>query len=144
MLKRAHHIGLCVIDIDTCISFWKDILGLKQTADFNMKEEFLDFVQGKEDMDYRIVKFETPEGFMIELLQDRGHVVKPQIENSLQAAGLRHFALEVTNVDEFYDKFLKRGYKTISAPATSKDKSMKLFFVRDPEENLIEIMQFQF
>jgi catechol 2,3-dioxygenase-like lactoylglutathione lyase family enzyme len=141
MIKKSHHIGFVVTDMDQCILFWRDLLGLKQTADFTMNGSFLDTVQGKEGMDYRIVKFETKDGFVIELLYDRGHETAPQVQNSLQAAGLRHFALEVDDVDAYYKRFEDAGMATISRPATSGDGSMRLFFVRDPELNLIEIMQ---
>ena len=67
--------------------------------------------------------------------------MEPQRENSLQAAGLRHFAFLVDDVDEKYREIQELGCETISEPCTSEDGSMRLFFVRDPEMNLVEIMQ---
>ena len=141
MIKGTHHIGLCVADMDRCIAFYRDVLGLDKISDTGMTGEFLDTVQGKSGIDFRIVKFASPEGFFIELLQDRVHKVAPQTENCLQDAGLRHFAYEVDDVDAIYEKVKAYGCEIISAPCTSDDGSMRLFFVRDPEMNLIEIMQ---
>ncbi|GHV24567.1 hypothetical protein AGMMS4952_00420 [Spirochaetia bacterium] len=141
MIKAADHIGVCVYDMDKLIPFYQDILGLEKTADFEMTGKFLDTVQGKSDMDYRIVKFVSPEGFMFEFLQDRGHKIYPQTGNPLQGAGFRHFAFEVDDVDGFYEKVKAAGCETLSAPCTSEDGSMRLFFVRDPEMNLVELMQ---
>ncbi len=141
MVKEMHHIGLCVTNMEEMTKFYEGVLGLKKVTDITMKGKFLDTVQGKSQMDYWIVKYETINGIIIELLQDRGHEVKPQTENSLQAAGLRHFAFLVDDVDEKYREIKEMGYETISGPCTSEDGSMRLFFVRDPEMNLVEIMQ---
>jgi len=142
MIKAMHHIGFCVTDMEKIITFYQDVLGLDKTDDFEMSGEFLDTVQGQTDMNYRIVKFMTPDGYIMEFLDDRGHAVAPQRKNCLQSAGLRHFALEVENVDLMYERVKSFGFETISEPCTSEDGSMRLFFVRDPERNLVELMQF--
>ena len=141
MVKEMHHIGLCVTCMERMMPFYEEILDLKKIEDFTMEGEFLDTVQGKPGMDYRIVKFQSSEGMIIELLEDRGHQVPPQNENSLQAAGLRHFAFTVDDVDSCYGYMKTYGYETISKPCTSEDGTMRLFFVRDPENNLVELMQ---
>ena len=143
MVKATHHIALNVIDMDKVVPFYENILGLKKISDIEMEGDFLDTVQGKKNMKYRIVKLVSPENFMIEILQSLNHNEKPQTENCLQDAGLRHFAYEVDDVDEAYKIVTKAGYKTISEPCTSEDKSMRLFFVYDPEFNLVEIMQLE-
>lgn len=142
MIVKTDHIAINVTDMEKCIPFWRDILGLKQTTDFTMKGEFLDTVQARKNMEYRIVKFVSPEGFMLELLEDYGHKIKPQKKMNLQKSGLRHFAFEVKDVDKAFEQVKSAGCETISGPATSEDGSMRLFFVRDPENNLIELMEF--
>ena len=142
MILKTDHVAINVTDMEKCIPFWRDVLGLKQTHDFYMTGNFLDTVQDKTDMEYRIVKFVSPEGFMLELLEDHGHYVEPQKKLTLQDAGLRHFAFEVDDVDAAYKRVKKAGCETVSKPATCEDGSMRLFFVRDPEQNLIELMQF--
>ena len=141
MITKTHHIGVNVTDMEAIIHFYGHILGLSMTGDTTMQGTFLDTVQGKSDMDYRIVKFSTPDGIFAEFLQDRGHETAPHPKTSLQAAGLRHFALETDDVDAFYQRIQSFGCETVSAPCTSEDGSMRLFFVRDPEYNLVEIMQ---
>lgn len=142
MILKTVHVAINVTDMEKCIPFWRDILGLEQTDDFYMKGTFLDTVQDKTEMEYRIVKFVSPDGFMLELLEDHGHYVEPQKKLTLQDAGLRHFAFEVDDVDAAYKRVKKAGCETVSKPATCEDGSMRLFFVRDPEHNLIELMQF--
>ena len=140
MVKQTLHIGMNVSDMEKCIPFYRDILGLNQVADIRMCNDFLTTVQGRK-VDYRIVKFESPEGFIVELHKDFLREIEPLKENSLQAAGLRHYAYAVDDVDAFYEMLLSKGLEMISEPCTSDDGSMRLFFVRDPELNLVEIMQ---
>ncbi len=142
MIKATNHIGINVTDMEKCAAFYEKVLGLKRVYDDEMAGHFLDTVQGKSNMRYHIVKFISPEGFMIELLQDLNHTVALQEENCLQNAGLRHFAYEVDDVEAAYEKVKKLGFDTISEPCTSEDGSMRLFFVRDPEQNLVELMEF--
>lgn len=141
ILKTAH-VAINVVDAERAIPFWRDIMGLKLIADFEMEGNFLDTVQGKQDMRYRIVKFVSPENFMLEVLESKNHVMPAPNKSVLQDTGLRHFAFEVDDVDAMYEHVKKYGCETVSAPCTSEDGAMRLFFVRDPEENLIEIMQF--
>ncbi|GHV24565.1 hypothetical protein AGMMS4952_00410 [Spirochaetia bacterium] len=139
-LKKTLHIGMNVSDMEKCIPFYRDILGLKQVADIRMCNDFLTTVQGKK-VDYRIVKFESPGGFIVELHKDFLQDISLPKENRLQDTGLRHYAYEVDDVDKFYDRVRSFHCETINPPCTSDDGSMRLFFVRDPELNLVEIMQ---
>jgi catechol 2,3-dioxygenase-like lactoylglutathione lyase family enzyme len=129
-----------VSDIEKCIPFYRDILELKQVADIRMCNEFLTTVQGKK-VDYRIVKFEALGGFIVELHKNFLEDIRPLETNSLQDTGLRHYAYEVDDVDTFYNHVKTMGCQTVNPPCTSDDGSMRLFFVRDPEQNLVEIMQ---
>ena len=142
MIKRVDHVAINVTNMEICIPFWRDVLGLEQTHDYVMAGNFLDTVQAKKGMEYRIVKFVSPEGFVIELLEDHGHYVEPQKKLTLQDAGIRHFAFEINDVDAFYERMVKAGSETVSEPSNCEYGSMRLFFVRDTEHNLIELMQY--
>ena len=69
MIKAAQHIALNVMDMDKIVPFYEDILGLKKISDIEMEGDFLDTVQGKKNMKYRIVKHVSPDKFMNEILQ---------------------------------------------------------------------------
>ncbi|MBQ3574482.1 MAG: VOC family protein [Clostridia bacterium] len=141
-ILKTVHVAINVVDAEKSIPFWRDIMGLKMIADFEMEGKFLDTVQAKENMRYRIVKFVSPDNFMLEVLESKNHIMPAAAKTVLQDTGLRHFAFEVDDVDAMYKHVKKCGCETVSEPSTCEDGSMRLFFVRDPEENLIEIMQF--
>ncbi len=141
-ILKTDHVAINVADADRCIPFWKDVMGLEQIADFEMEGKFLDTVQGRSNMRYRIVKFVSPEGFMLEVLESKNCAMPAPFRSVLQDTGLRHFAFEVDDVDAMYEHVRACGCETVSEPCTCEDGSMRLFFVRDPEQNLVEIMQF--
>lgn len=141
-LIKTDHVAINVENMEVCIPFWEDVMGMRFLSDTIMYGSFLDTVQGKNNMKYRIVKFASPEGFVLEILESLNHKELKPDKNTLQKTGLRHFAFEVDDVDAFYKHVKIAGCETVSEPCTSEDGSMRLFFVRDPEYNLIEIMQF--
>ena len=51
--------------MEQCIPFYEGVLGLKRVYDDEMTGHFLDTVQGRENLHYRIVKFASPEGFIV-------------------------------------------------------------------------------
>ncbi len=142
MIKGVHHVAVNVVDMDTCVRFYEDVLGLTKFADLEMTGNFLDTVQGRKDMGYRIVKLKSPDGLFVELLYDFRHNEVREENNYLQKPGVRHFAYEVEDVDRAYEIVKNAGCETVSEPCTCEDGSMRLFFVKDPEGNLIELMQF--
>jgi catechol 2,3-dioxygenase-like lactoylglutathione lyase family enzyme len=141
-ITKTAHVAINVVDAERSIPFWRDVLGLKQIADVEMEGNFLDTVQGKQNMRYRIVKFVSPEGFMLEVLESLNHRMPAAEKSTLQDVGLRHFAFEVDDVDAVFRHVKGLGCETVSEPCTCEDGSMRLFFVRDPEGNLVEIMEF--
>ena len=47
----------------------------------------------------------------------------------------------ISDVDESWKKLRKADCKVLSKPITAPDGKAKIFFARDPEGNLLEIVQ---
>ena len=88
-----------------------------------------------------MVKLALPDGSSIELLCDDGHPPGELTERRLCDAGLGHVAFTVEDVDKTYREFVARGLGTLGEPVTSPDAKARLFFGRDPEGNLMELVQ---
>lgn len=61
-----------------------------------------------------------------------------------QPIGFKHLAFEVTDIDALRDRLLAEGIKPISPEVLNKDDiipGLRLFFFRDPEGNILELMQ---
>ena len=141
MVIATRHTGIVVQNMETCLHFWKDIMGLKVVADFWEEGSFIDTIQHLNGVKLHMIKLAGPDGVLIELLKDDSHPTPSPESNKLCDRGIRHIAFTVANVDESWRNLCENGYETLSEPVTSPDGKARLFFVRDPEGNLLEIVQ---
>jgi len=124
-----------------CLHFWRDVMGLKVAADFWEEGEFIDTVQHLTAVKLQMIKLTAPDGSMIELLKDESHPTPPPERNTLCDRGIRHVAFTVADVEASWHRLCERGCQILSEPVTSPDGKAMLFFARDPEGNLLEIVQ---
>jgi len=78
---------------------------------------------------------------MIELLKDEAHPTPSPERNTLCDRGIRHVAFTVTDVGASWRRLREGGCQTLSEPVNSPDGKARLFFARDPEGNLLEMVQ---
>jgi hypothetical protein len=62
-------------------------------------------------------------------------------KKSLFENGYTHFALTIDNVNSLYDKFIDNNLPIINTPTISDEKTVKVFFGSDPENNIIEFVE---
>ena len=141
-MLKVHHAGIVVRDMEKMLHFWVDTMGCKLEADFEFANDFLDAVQNLGSVvNLRIVKVVDKDGFIVELLEYKSHPAPIQKNNQLCNCGIRHIAFTVDSVDEYYNRLIANGYQALSKPEYSEELAMKLFFVRDPEDNLVEFIE---
>ena len=141
MVKAMRHVGIVVKDMEKMLAFYRDFLGLVVQIDCREKGAFIDTVQNLEGVDVRMVKLALPDGSLIELLCDDGHPIKALDRRRLCDAGIVHVAFTVQDVEKTYEAFTERQLETLSSPTTSPDGKARLFFTRDPEGNLMELVE---
>lgn len=141
MILGTRHTGIVVQDMDVSARFWRDVMGLRVVADFWETGEFIDAVQHLTGVNLHMIKLATPDGTLIELLKDEAHPTPPPQANSLCDRGIRHVAFTVADVAQAWRTLREHGCETLSGPVTSPDGKARLFFARDPEGNLLEIVQ---
>jgi len=141
MILGTRHTGIVVQDMEKSLRFWRDIMGLKVQVDFREKGEFIDTVQHLKGVDLRMIKLAAPDGTLIELLKDDAHPTPVPTRNDLCDCGIRHIAFTVADVDQSWKTLKDYGGEVLSPPTVSPDKKARLFFTRDPEGNLLEIVQ---
>jgi len=141
MILATRHIGIVVDDMEKSLHFWRDVMGLKVVADFWEEGEFIDTVQRLNGVKLHMIKLSGPDGVLVELLKDYSHPTPPPERNELCDRGIRHIAFTVADVGESWRIFKENGYEPLSTPVTSPDGKARLLFVRDPEGNLLEIVQ---
>ena len=141
MILETRHTGIVVKDLERALHFWRDIMGLKVRIDFVEEGEFIDTVQHLTGVKVHMIKLAAPDGTLIELLRDENHAGKPAGKRELCDPGVSHVAFTVADVEAAYKRLRDFGCETLSAPVLSPDGKAKLFFVRDPEGNLLEIVE---
>ena len=141
MILATRHAGIVVKDLDRALRFWRDVMGLRVEIEFCEEGEFIDTVQRLSGVKVNMIKLSAPDGTLIELLKDEHHAGKPQAERKLCDRGISHVAFTVADVEASWRTLTEAGCETLSAPTTSPDGKARLFFARDPEGNLIEIVE---
>ena len=141
MILGTRHTGVVVQDMEKSLRFWRDVMGLKVLADFWEEGEFIDTVQHLTGVNLHMIKLAAPDGTLIELLQDKNHPTAPPEKNDLCHRGIRHIAFTVADVEAAWHDLRQAGCEVLSKPVTSPDGKARLFFARDPEGNLLEIVE---
>ena len=141
MILETRHTGIVVQDMERNLKFWRDVMGLKVVADFREEGKFIDTVQNLKKVKLHMIKLAAPDGTIIELLKDENHPTPPPERNKMCDRGIRHVAFTVADVEKSWQAITDNGYETLSGPVTSPDGKARLFFSRDPEGNLLELVE---
>lgn len=132
----GHHVGLTVSNLDRAVAFYRDVLGLSVLSRFAVGGDA--FATGVDvegasatfahldagDVRLELVSYD-PEG-------------PAHDEPSLNEPGAAHVGLAVDDVQAVADS-LPADAETLSEPQTT-ESGTTIMFVRDPEGNLIEIL----
>jgi lactoylglutathione lyase len=82
-------------------------------------------------------------GYRLELLHRPGSAADGKPGNPAQAAlreGYGHVAFDVADLDAGYDRAVARGARPVMPPGPSPEPGVRMAFVADPEDNLIELL----
>lgn len=132
------HVGIVVSDIERMLEFYHKFLDLDILYDEIEEGEFLDHIVGKKNTVAKIIKLGKHNSTIVELLFFSSCTIT---EKTLFKNGLTHFALTVKNVDELFMKFSDNELQIVNPPIISENKKFKVFFGKDPENNLIEFVE---
>lgn len=141
MILSSRHTGIVVDNMEKCLRFWRDVMGLEVVADFREDGEFISRVEALPGVRLHMIKLAAPDGSQIELLKDEAHPTPSPGRNQLCDRGIRHIAFAVSDVEESWRTLREQGCDILSEPLESPDGKARLFFARDPEGNLIEIVE---
>jgi catechol 2,3-dioxygenase-like lactoylglutathione lyase family enzyme len=132
------HVGIVVNDLDKMIWFYQDLIGLEIIYDKIEEGRFLNHILNSNNKSPRIIKLGQNNKTIVELLYFGGcEINKKNLFNN----GYTHFALTIDDSNYLYDKFIKNGLSVINTPTISDEKTVKVFFGIDPENNIIEFVE---
>jgi catechol 2,3-dioxygenase-like lactoylglutathione lyase family enzyme len=127
------HVGLSVADLDAQRTFYAEALGLSE-----VEEEF-----AMAEAQIRTAILRGPGGLKIELIE-RGGSTPQEYADPYDGAGTQgyfHWALRVDDLDARFVHLLASGATEVSAPAPAVRAGARFAYVKDPEGNLIELIQ---
>ena len=119
---------LYVDDYDSCLSFYRDILGL-EVAMISQVDRYVELATGETKLTI-MCRGKIKEYF--------GSSTKVTFGNQDDAIAL---SFSVQNVDEACKYLESKKVEIVSAPWNFADWGVKLALVRDPEGNLVELVE---
>ncbi|OVE84392.1 VOC family protein [Natronolimnobius baerhuensis] len=133
----AHHVGLTVADLEAVLPFYQDVLGFELAGEFEVSGEAFSDAVDVADAAGTFVHLDG-HGVRIELVE-----YEPEGEEissvQLNQPGGMHFGFTVDDLEAFYED-LPADAETLSEPQTTATGN-SILFVRDPEENLVEVLE---
>jgi catechol 2,3-dioxygenase-like lactoylglutathione lyase family enzyme len=131
---RFHHVSVSVANVAEQRRWYQEALG------------FTDVVEEFEIADAGVstVTLQAASGARIELIERSGSARKEMFGDpmdTLRGQGYGHWALEVDDLDSTFANLTERGAEPIWPPADAVQPGARFAYVKDPEGNLIELIQ---
>ena len=121
----AIEVGVVVRDVDRCLEFYRDVLGLSYVGD-------LDFGVA------HMWRFQAGTS-VVKLLLFREEPTGSNPPGEVTATGYRYMSLFVSNIDDLVAEVAQFG-GTVAIPVTEFQPGSRFAFVEDPEGNRIELL----
>lgn len=137
-LRGVHHIGLTVSDIDRAIAFYEKVFGGSAAMSFHLPLERVQSLLRTSRPDVRgKVAWVLLPGAALELFWFApGKPGEPLVWNR---PGCTHFAMAVTNIQEWHARMIGHGVVCLGAPRQHGEAWF--FYITDPDGNHIELIE---
>jgi len=132
----AHHVGITVADLDRAVDFYTETFDLDLLSEFSVGGDAFAEAVAVEGASAEFAHLDA-DGARIELVAyDPAGDANETPE--LNRPGATHLGLSVDDVESFYAA-LADDVETLSPPRTT-ESGTTILFVKDPEGNLIEVL----
>jgi methylmalonyl-CoA/ethylmalonyl-CoA epimerase len=130
-IKRIDHIAIVVEDIDSALSFWRDILGLEldHVEDVPEQKSLVAFLPAG-GSEVELVKPTTDDSGVARYLQKRG-------------PGMHHICFEVDDIEKVLAQMKSKGVRLINETPLLGADGKKIAFVHPESTNgvLVELYE---
>lgn len=133
IVATENHVGLAVKSLEAEKQWYEKVFGMKEEQHYEIPK-----------YNVRTVLLRSPNGLGMELIEVKGAVRKRDYKNALDAAsdlGYGHWAIVVSDLKQAYAHLISAGATSVSASAPAVQPGASFAYVKDPEGNLIEVMQ---
>ena len=143
MILGIHHTALSTRDADRLVRFYRDLFGFEVEFDFPWDETNRAFQQSHAvpESAGRVVMISNGTS-RLEIFEYRKPAPRPDIPGRANAdLGIAHFGIEVRNIEKEYARLAAAGMQFQSALVT-QTPTIKMAYGRDPDGNIIELIDF--
>ena len=152
MLDAIDHVNIVVADLEGMATFYRDLLGMKQTKRVTISGEWIDRVVDLSGAHADVIYLELPAGPRLELL--RYHTPASDRPDGLgrsNTPGLRHFAFRVSDINGVVRRLHAAGVHFFSDVQLVPDAQVtyaggirkRLVYFHDPEGNVLELCEYR-
>ena len=143
MIKRLHHTGFVVRDLDAAVVFYRDVVGLEVQREYERTGPGIDQVIGYDDAHLRIALLGVTGGdHILELIQYLNPAPGERSTEERSVIGGSHLSLLVDDIGAAFEGLSANGAQIMNPP-TDVAPGRTACYLQDPEGNWIELMQLQ-
>lgn len=138
-IKSLNHVGITVSDFEKAVRWYWDVFRMPLLSVDSMKADKLNKMQklyGLKDVGVKFGFLRCPKGGVVEIFE---FTHTEPMNHCWNRPGTTHFTLDVKNVKKWYD-FLKQRNDVEILCEPQNTNGNEWFFFRDPDGNLIELM----
>lgn len=139
-VRSFSHVAITVADFNRTIRFYSDVFGARVVGvncDHDLHRLRTFFGIDAEAPELKIGWIRVPGGATIEAFEFRPVGVSTEVE--WNRPGLTHLSFNVRGTGKWHDHLVSKGVEIVSPPERSP-KGHTFFFVKDPDGNLIELI----
>ena len=142
-MMRLRHSAIVVENFDRMLSFYQSI-DLELDSRQVEQGDFIDSLVGIFNAKIETAKLNFPGGGKLEILHYHSHKVEKSSKHlSVNKIGHSHIAITVDDISHVVDRIIQLGGSLINLPAISPDGLVSECYCRDPEGNILEIVEVQ-
>jgi catechol 2,3-dioxygenase-like lactoylglutathione lyase family enzyme len=142
MIRGIHHAAISTPDLDRAVRFYRDTIGLELLSEGDWRDsDTADRITDLEGSATRWVML-TAGNSHLELFQYDSPPGAPQDPNRpVNDHGITHICLEVTDINETYDRLVEAGMRFHCPPQDLGDIGIATYG-RDPDGNVVELVEY--
>jgi catechol 2,3-dioxygenase-like lactoylglutathione lyase family enzyme len=137
-----HHISLSTTDMDRCVHFYRDLLGVKLDRISELKPgvEAFETVVGLREVSGQVAQFNLG-NMNMEVFCYRHPVPVPGERRPACDVGIRHIAFDVQDIFAEYARLQAAGVDFISPPQHIAMGKVTSCYFYDPDGNIVEMQE---
>ena len=140
MIKRMHHTGFVVRDLEKAVAFYRDALRLSVVGSYERTGPGIEKVVGYEGAHLKIAHLGAAGEQTIELIQYLSPTPDDRPTQERNVIGGAHLALVVDDIDEAFRSLVDNGATPLNPP-TELGSGRIACYLHDPDGNWIELLQ---